>query len=137
MTKEFRAFILRGNVIDLAVGVIIGAAFKSVVDSLVKNIFSPIIGLVGGRNFAELGITLKDATKTKPAVVLAYGAFLNDVISFLLVAVAIFFFVVKPINALNERRKRGQTEPEETPAPTDEALILAEIRDILQAQRAS
>jgi large conductance mechanosensitive channel len=138
MGKEFRAFILRGNVVDLAVGVIIGAAFKSVVDSLVKNIFSPIIGLVAGKDFSALGVTLKHADKAanKPAIILAYGQFINDIISFLLVALAVFFFVVKPLNMLNERRKRGDAPEEDTPAPSDEALILGEIRDLLRSERA-
>jgi large conductance mechanosensitive channel len=81
-----------------------------------------------------LVITLKDATATKEAVVLRYGQFINDSIAFVLVAAAVFFLVVKPLNALNERRKRGATEPEDEPAPTDEALLLAEIRDLLKAR---
>ena len=137
MVKEFKSFIMRGNVVDLAVGIIIGAAFKTVVDSLVNNLFSPIVGVIGGKDFSKLTITLKDATATKEAVLLRYGQFINDLISFLLIAAAVFFFVVKPLNALNERRKRGQTAPEDTPAPTDEALLLAEIRDLLKAGAAS
>jgi large conductance mechanosensitive channel len=128
MVKEFKAFLLRGNVIDLAVGVIIGAAFKSVVDSLVNNLFNPIIGLVGGKDFGDLVITLKDATATKEAVVLRYGAFLTDVISFALIAAAVFFFVVKPVNHLMARMKRGEEPAEEIPADIE---LLTEIRDLL------
>jgi large conductance mechanosensitive channel len=130
MFKEFKAFIMRGNVVDLAVGVIIGAAFKTVVDSLVADVLTPIIGAIGGQDFGTLRIHLKDDA------FISYGLFLNAIISFLLVAAAIFFVVVKPLNMLNERRKRGETPEEEVPAPTDEALILGEIRDLLRAQQA-
>jgi len=135
MLKEFKAFIMRGNVVDLAVGVIIGAAFKTVVDSLVANVFTPLIGLVGGTDFKSLSITLKHATKTKDAVSLTYGAFITDVISFVLIAAAVFFFVVKPLNVLAERRKRGLEE--EPPELTKEEVLLTEIRDLLRAQQAS
>jgi large conductance mechanosensitive channel len=135
MVKEFKAFILRGNVVDIAVGIVIGAAFKTVIDSLVANIISPIVGLVGGQDFSSLSITLKDATASDPAVVLRYGQFINDVIAFVIVAAAVFFFVVKPVNMLAERRKRGELDPDDNPVPTDEALLLGEIRDLLK-QRA-
>ncbi len=133
MLKEFKSFIMRGNVVDLAVGIIIGAAFKTVVDSLVANLFSPVIGVVGGKDFSRLSITLKDKVDPAKQVVLRYGQFINDVIAFVLIAAAVFFFVVKPLNVMNERRKRGETDPEDVPAPTDEALLLAEIRDILRS----
>jgi large conductance mechanosensitive channel len=128
MLKEFKTFLLRGNVVDLAVGVIIGAAFKTVVDSLVANLFNPIIGLIGGEDFGSLTITLKDATLTEEAVLLRYGQFISDVIAFALVAAAVFFFVVKPMNVLNSRMRRGEEPASET--PTDIAL-LTEIRDAL------
>ncbi|HEY2812658.1 MAG TPA: large conductance mechanosensitive channel protein MscL [Acidimicrobiales bacterium] len=127
MVKEFKAFIMRGNVVDLAVGVIIGAAFKDVVNSLVANIFTPIIGLVGGRDFSNLTWRLHGDA------VLRYGQFITDVISFVLIAVAVFFFVVKPLNVLAERRKRGQeADPVER---SDEANILVEIRDLLSTRQ--
>lgn len=128
MFKEFKAFIMRGNVVDLAVGIIIGAAFKSVVDSLVNDVITPVIGAIGGQDFGSLSIHLKDDAFIR------YGAFLNALISFLLVAAAVFFFVVKPLNVLAARRKRGDAAEEDTPAPSDEALILAEIRDLLRTQ---
>ena len=134
MLKEFKAFIMRGNVVDLAVGVIIGAAFKSVVDSLVANLFTPLIGLIGGTDFKDLTITLKHATSSKDAVVLSYGAFITDLLSFVLIAAAVFFFVVKPLNVLAERRKRG--EEEEPPELTTEQVLLTEIRDLLRSQQA-
>ena len=105
MLKDFREFILRGNVVDLAVGVVIGAAFGTVIASFVSNILTPIISLPGGTNFKRLAIE-KDG---EPFVL--YGRFINDVIAFLLIALAVFFFVVKPINALMSRRK---TEPDVT-----------------------
>jgi large conductance mechanosensitive channel len=103
MLKEFREFVLRGNVVDLAVGVVIGAAFGTVIASFVSNILTPVISLPGGTNFKRLAIT-KDG---EPFI--RYGQFINDVIAFLLIAAAVFFFVVKPINALMARRK---TEPD-------------------------
>jgi large conductance mechanosensitive channel len=131
MFKEFKAFIMRGNVVDLAVGVIIGVAFKAVVDALVDGVFTPLIGAIsGGQDFSSLTIDLKDDA------VIHYGLFINAVISFVLISAVVFFVVVKPLNVLNERRKRGDVPAEETPAPSDEALILAEIRDLLKAQRA-
>jgi len=126
--KEFKAFIMRGNVVDLAVAVVIGAAFGAVVTSFVTNILTPIIGIPGKTDFATLHFTINDS-------VFSYGLFLNALIAFLGVAAAVFFFVVKPLNMLAERRKRGETAEEDTPAPTDEALLLAEIRDLLKAQR--
>ena len=105
MLKEFKAFIMRGNVVDLAVGVIIGAAFTAVINSLVKNVFTPIIGVVGGTDFSDLIITLRHGAQP---VELRYGQFITDVISFLLIAVAVFFFVVKPMNMLATRRARGR-----------------------------
>jgi large conductance mechanosensitive channel len=133
MLDEFKKFLLRGNVVDLAVAVVIGAAFGRVVTTVVDKVISPIIGLVGGQSFDTLSITLKDATATDPAVVLGYGAVITVVIDFLLVAAAIFFLIVKPLNVLAERRKRGQVEEEE--APPTEAELLTEIRDLLAARR--
>ncbi len=105
--NEFRTFILRGNVIDLAVGVVIGAAFGAVVNSLVKDILTPLLGLVGVPDFSQLVIQAGSAT-------LNYGLFLNALISFLLIAAAIFFFIVKPMNAMNARIRKGEPEPAAT-----------------------
>jgi large conductance mechanosensitive channel len=99
--KDFRTFILRGNVVDLAVGVVIGAAFGNVVTALVKDIITPIISIPGKINFPDLSITIGGG-------VIRYGDFLNTVISFLLIAASVFFFIVRPVNWLMERRK---TEP--------------------------
>ncbi len=133
MLEEFKKFLLRGNVVDLAVAVVIGAAFSKVITAVVDSVISPIIGLVGGQDFNDLVITLKDATATDAAVQLGYGAVVTALIDFVLVAAAIFFLIVKPLNVLAERRKRGQVEEDE--APPTEAELLAEIRDLLAARR--
>jgi len=128
MFKEFKAFVLRGNVIDLAVAVVIGAAFGAVVTSFVNNILTPLIGILGKKDFAEFHFTINDS-------VFRYGLFINAVISFVLIAAAVFFFVVKPVNILAERRKRGEVTEEEAPERSDEAILLSEIRDLLRAQQ--
>jgi large conductance mechanosensitive channel len=102
MLKDFKAFILRGNVVDLAVGVVIGAAFAAVVTSFVDNILTPIIAIPGSADFSELDIEVSGSN-------IQYGLFLNAVIAFLLIAAAVFFVVVRPVNALMARRK---TQPE-------------------------
>jgi large conductance mechanosensitive channel len=126
MLKEFRTFILRGNAIDLAVAVVLGAAFGAVVTSLVEDIVTPIISIVFGKpGFADLTITINDA-------VIRYGAFLNAVLSLLMIGAAVFFLIVKPVNALMERRKAG-IEPEPEAVPED-VVLLGEIRDLLRHQ---
>jgi large conductance mechanosensitive channel len=100
--KDFKAFILRGNVVDLAVGVVIGAAFAAVVTALVEGIFTPLLAIPGKTNFGDLDFTIGGG-------VFKYGAVINAVISFLVIAAAVFFLVVKPVNALMARRK---TEPD-------------------------
>jgi large conductance mechanosensitive channel len=102
MLKDFKTFVLRGNVVDLAVGVVIGAAFAAVVTSFVENILTPIIGIPGSADFSDLHFTISGST-------IRYGAFINSLIAFLLIAAAVFFLVVRPVNALMARRK---TEPE-------------------------
>lgn len=137
MLDEFKKFLFRGNVIDLAVAVILGAAFSAVINSFVNDIVNPIIGLIGGQDFSTLSITLKEPSASDPeGVYLRYGALLTTIINFVLVAASIFFLIVKPLNVVAERRRRGEQPEEDTPAPSDEAVLLAEIRDLLQ-QRAS
>jgi len=127
MLKEFRTFILRGNAIDLAVAVVIGAAFGAVVTSLVADIITPIISIIFGKpGFAELTLTINGA-------VIRYGNFLNAVLSLLTVGAAVFVLVVKPVNMLMERRKRGEEPPPE--AVPEDIVLLGEIRDLLQAAR--
>jgi large conductance mechanosensitive channel len=133
--SEFREFIARGNVVDLAVGVVIGGAFGKIVSGLVEQIVMPPIGLVtGGVDFGQLKIVLKaaDAAAKKPEVAILYGAFINTVIQFLIIAVVIFF-LVKGINAM----KRQQAEaPAAPPAPTPSETLLTEIRDLLAKKSA-
>jgi len=127
MLKEFREFAMRGNVIDLAVGVIIGAAFGKITSSLVNDVIMPPIGfLVGGMDFSSLAITLRDKTDKAEAVQLRYGAFLNTLIDFLIIAFAIFLFV-KAINTL--QRKKEEAPPQ---APPEEVVLLTQIRDELR-----
>jgi len=102
MLKDFKAFILRGNVVDLAVGVVIGAAFAAVVTALVEGIFTPLLAIPGDTNFGDLKFSIGGGD-------FLYGAVINALISFLVIAFAVFFFVVKPVNALMARRK---TEPD-------------------------
>jgi large conductance mechanosensitive channel len=124
MVKEFRDFVLRGNVIDLAVAVVIGIAFGAVVTSAVENLFTPLIAAIFGEpDFSALDFTINDSR-------FLYGAFINAVIAFVSVAAVIFFVVVKPLNALAERRKRGEVAAD-VPVPEDIAL-LREIRDLLK-----
>lgn len=125
MFKEFRDFINRGNVIDLAVAVIIGAAFSGIVTSLVNDIVTPIIGVItGGVNFSGLAITVGEA-------VIGYGNFLQAVINFLLIAFVVFLLV----RMVNNLRKKEADVPADPPAPTTEEKLLTEIRDLLKAQR--
>ena len=133
MFKEFRTVIARGNVVDLAVGVIIGAAFGAIVKSLVDQIIMPPIGLItGGVDFSALKWVLKPADEaTKHAeVAIAYGAFINTIIQFLIVAFVIFL-IVKAINSL---KREEAAEPSTPPAPTPSETLLTEIRDLLKAR---
>jgi large conductance mechanosensitive channel len=125
--REFREFAVKGNAIDLAVGVVIGAAFGKIVTSLVNDVVMPPIGLlVGGVDFSNLAITLRAKTDAQPEVVLRYGAFINTVIDFVIIAAAIFA-MVKVLNTL----RRQKEEAPAPPAPTREEVLLTEIRDAL------
>ena len=129
MLKEFREFILRGNVIDLAIAVIIGVAFGAVVTSLVNDIFTPLIAaIVGKPSFDDIVINLGD-TEIK------VGLFLNALFSFITIAAVIFFFVVKPMNLFLARRKQEDV-PAEPEAPAEDVRLLTEIRDLLAERRA-
>ncbi|SEP43309.1 large-conductance mechanosensitive channel protein MscL [Mucilaginibacter sp. OK283] len=134
--KEFKEFALRGNVIDLAVGVIIGAAFGKIVTSLVTDIIMPPIGLAtGGVDFKDIKILLKhgDAEKKIPDVAVNIGNFINITIEFLIVAFCIFL-IVKTINAI-KRSPEPEAVPAPEPAPTKEEILLTEIRDLLAARK--
>ena len=133
IATEFRDFVNRGNVVDLAVGVIIGAAFGKIISSFVGDVLMPPIGLLlGGVDFSDIAITLKQAVGGDPktAVVIKIGTFINTVIDFLIVAFCIFL-VVKGFNYL--RRKEAE-KPAPKPAPTEDQKLLAEIRDILKTR---
>ena len=133
--QEFKEFAMRGNMIDMAVGIIIGAAFGKIVSSLVADVIMPPLGLlIGGVDFTDLAITLKRATGDDPAVLLRYGAFLQTVVDFLIVAFAIFL-MVKGINSLR-RKQADKPAPAAPPAPTAEEKLLTEIRDLLKKETA-
>jgi large conductance mechanosensitive channel len=128
MIKEFKEFAMRGNVVDLAVGIIIGGAFGKIVTSLVNDVLMPPIGmLLGGVDFSNLAFTLKQAAAGDPAVVIKYGAFINTVIDFVIVAFAIFLL----IRAINSFKKKEEAAP--APPPKQEVL-LTEIRDLLKSR---
>ncbi|MGN0599392.1 MAG: large-conductance mechanosensitive channel protein MscL [Oscillospiraceae bacterium] len=128
---EFKEFISRGNVVDLAVGVIVGGAFTSIVNSLVGDIFTPIIGMIlAGVNFNNLGVTIPWGNHPYINI----GAFVQSVVSFLLTAFCIFL-IVKFINAFKKKEAEKPAEPPKEPEPTKEELLLTEIRDLLKAQQ--
>lgn len=134
VVKEFREFIARGNVVDLAVGVVIGGAFGAIVKSLVDNIVMPPIGLIlGGIDFAKLEWVLRrenPATAEIEKVAIGYGLFVNTIISFLIIAVAVFVLV----KAINTLRRQQAEAPEAPAAPTPSEALLTEIRDLLKSQ---
>ncbi len=130
--NEFKAFAVKGNVVDMAVGIIIGAAFGKIVSSFVGDVVMPPIGLlIGGVDFSDLAITLKAAEGDLPAVVLSYGKFIQTVLDFVIVAFAIFMGV-KVINRLKREEAVAPTVP---PAPSPEEVLLTEIRDLLKQQK--
>ncbi len=148
VVKEFKEFISRGNVVDMAVGVIIGSAFTAIVNSLVKDIFTPLIGIIiGGINFASLSIKIPDTTLEDGTVIiqgaeLTYGNFIQSIITFLLTALCVFIFV-KAINAIRNgslfKKIKDVTDGEPAPAPeppkpSNEEVLLTEIRDLLKNQ---
>lgn len=130
--SEFKAFAVKGNVVDMAVGIIIGAAFGKIVSSFVGDVVMPPLGvLIGGVDFSDLAIVLKAAEGDVAAVTLAYGKFIQSVIDFLIVAFAIFM----GIKVLNKLKREEQAAPVEPPAPTKEQELLSEIRDLLKNQQ--
>lgn len=133
--REFKEFAMKGNVIDMAVGVIIGAAFGKITTSLVGDVIMPPLGLlIGGVDFSQLAITLKEASATDPAVVIAYGKFIQTLVDFLIIAFAVFLGI-KTVNRLKREPEAPATaEPEAPPAPSSEEVLLSEIRDLLKEQ---
>ena len=130
--SEFKAFAVKGNVVDMAVGIIIGAAFGKIVSSFVGDVVMPPLGvLIGGVDFTDLAITLKAAEGDLPAVVLAYGKFIQTVLDFLIVAFAIFM----GIKVLNKLKREEEAAPAAPTPPTKDQELLSEIRDLLKAQQ--
>ncbi|MGH8382787.1 large-conductance mechanosensitive channel protein MscL [Pseudomonas sp.] len=129
--SEFKAFAVKGNVVDMAVGIIIGAAFGKIVSSFVGDVIMPPIGLlIGGVDFSDLAVILKAAEGDIPAVVMAYGKFIQTILDFIIVAFAIFMGV-KVINRLKREEAQAPTLP---PVPSKEEELLSEIRDLLKSQ---
>ena len=131
LLSEFKTFAMRGNVVDLAVGVVIGAAFGKIVSSLVDGLIMPVVGvLVGGVNFSELAITLREGSEGVAPVLLKYGLFLQTIVDFTIIAFAIFM-VIKAMNAV---KKKEEAAPAAPPPPSPEVQLLTEIRDTLKAR---
>ena len=129
--SDFKQFAMRGNVVDMAVGIIIGGAFGKIVSSLVAYVIMPPIGLLlSGVNFADLSMTLKHATETEPAVVIGYGRFIQTVVDFLIIAFSIFAI----IRVMSKLEKKKEETPATPPTPSKEELLLTDIRDLLQQQ---
>ena len=129
MMSEFRDFAMRGNVVDMAVGIVIGGAFGKIVSSFVNDVLMPPIGMaLGGVDFSDLAMTLKAATAEAEAVTLNYGSFIQTVVDFLIIAFAIFMV----IKAMNSMKKKEEEKPAEPPKPSAEESLLSEIRDLLK-----
>jgi len=129
MLSEFKEFAIKGNVVDMAVGIIVGAAFGKVVSSFVKDIIMPPIGvMMGGVNFSDLAVTIQEAAGEVPAVAIKYGAFIQTIVDFIIVAMAIFIAV----KVMNGMKKEEEEAPKEDPAPSNEEVLLTEIRDLLK-----
>lgn len=130
MLKEFKEFAMRGNVMDMAIGIIIGTAFGKIISSFVSDVLMPPIGLLlGGIDFSNLAIVLKESVnENTPAVLLKYGLFINTIIDFLIIAFAIFL-VIKSLNAMKKKEEEAPSEP---PKPSEEVELLRQIRDSLK-----
>ena len=129
MIKEFKDFAMKGNVIDMAVGIVIGGAFGKIIGSLVTNVIMPPIGiLLGGVDFANLSFVLKEATEAAEAVTMNYGVFINAVVEFVIIAFAIFMV----IKAMNSAKKKEEEKPAAPPKPSEEVMLLKDIRDSLK-----
>jgi len=129
MVSEFKSFAMKGNVMDMAVGIIMGGAFGKIVASFVNDVLMPPIGmLLGGVDFTELALTMKGATAEAPAVTLKYGTFIQTVVDFLIIAFAIFMMV----KWMNRMKKQEAAAPAAPPAPSNEEVLLTQIRDLLK-----
>lgn len=131
MIKEFREFAVKGNMVDMAVGIIIGAAFGKIISSLVNDVIMPPLGLlIGGVDFSDLAVVLKQAEGEAEAVLLSYGSFINNIIDFVIIAFAIFF----AIKVMNRLKRQEEEKPAAPAEPPKEQVLLEEIRDLLKKQ---
>lgn len=131
MMSEFKSFAMRGNVVDMAVGIVMGGAFGKIVSSFVADVLMPPIGLaLGGVDFSDLAITLSEAEEGSTAVLMSYGAFIQTIVDFLIIAFAIFLV----IKAMNTVMKKEEAAPPPPPKPSKEEELLTEIRDALRAR---
>ena len=129
MIKEFKEFAVKGNMIDMAVGIVIGGAFGKIIASLVTDVIMPPIGLLlGGVDFSNLSIVLKETTEAAEAVTLNYGVFISTLVDFTIIAFAIFMV----IKAINSAKKKEEEKPVEPPKPSEEVMLLKDIRDALK-----
>src|SRR5574338_138788 len=129
MIKEFKEFAMRGNVVDMAVGIIIGSAFGKIISSFVSDVLMPPIGLLlGGMDFSKLALTIKEGSEGVEPVLLKYGVFINTTIDFLIIAFAIFMV----IKAMNSMKKKKEEAPAAPPPPPADVQLLTEIRDLLK-----
>lgn len=132
MLQEFKEFTIKGNAIDMAVGIIVGAAFGKIISSLVADVFMPPIGvLIGGVDFTKLAVTIKDAAENSPAVTLNYGNFIQTMVDFTIIAFIIFMM----IRLINSLKKEEAAAPTAAPEPSKEELLLTEIRDLLKEKK--
>ncbi len=130
--KEFKEFAVKGNVVDMAVGIILGAAFGKIVSSFVGDVIMPPIGvLLGGVDFSNLAFTVKEAVGAAPAVVISYGKFIQTVIDFTIIAFSIFIAV----KAMNSLKRKEEETPQAPPEPSPQEVLLAEIRDLLKERK--
>lgn len=135
MLKEFKEFALKGNVVDMAVGVVIGGAFGKIVSSLVNDIIMPLLGLILGRvDLTSLKIVLRQATLTNAELAVSYGMFLQNTLDFLIISFSIFM-VLKGINNFRKKEEEAPAAPPAPPKPSKEEVLLTEIRDLLKAQQ--
>ncbi len=129
MMSEFKDFAIKGNVVDMAVGIIVGAAFGKIISSFVKDVIMPPIGvMMGGVDFSDLAVTIQEAAGDIPAVVIKYGVFIQTIVDFIIVAMAIFMAV----KAMNSMKKKEEEKAEANPEPSKEEVLLTEIRDLLK-----
>lgn len=129
LIKEFKEFAVRGNVVDMAIGIIIGGAFGKIVSSFVTDVVMPPIGvLLGGVDFSNLSLTVREASETAEAVTINYGKFINTVIDFIIIAFVIFM----AIKAMNRIKRKEEEKPAAPPAPSKQEVLLTEIRDLLK-----